>query len=327
MHKVAVVGRLYEDGHRLLQERSDLLEVTQTLDLSPASIAAAVSGADAIILRATPMPNEALSRAPTLKIVSRFGVGTDNLDLNYLSARGIPVAIGLGANDTSVAEHTLMMMLALAKDALAADASVRTGNWNWKAALPACDLRDKTVLIMGFGRIGQRVAKLCTAFDMKVLAYDPFVTESPAPDTTLVDDFRAALPHADFVCLHLPATPQSRGMIGAAELAAMKPSAFLVNCARGGIVDEDALAAALAQKILAGAACDVFATEPPDPSHPLFLQEHTLFSPHIAGLTQECSVRMGLYAAQHVIDFFEGRLDPRVVVNRDAIGFPNRCGT
>ena len=319
MYKVTVVGRLYEDGHRLLQERSDLLEVSQVLDLSPASIADGVAGADAIILRTVAMPNETLARAPELKIVSRFGVGTDNLDLAYLSARKIPVAIGLGANDTSVAEHTLMMMLALAKDAVAGDASIRSGNWNWRVGLPAHDLRDKTVLIMGFGRIGQRVGKLCAAFDMKVLAFDPFMSESPVADVTMVDDFRTTLPVADFVCLHMPATPQSRNMIGEAELAAMKPSAFLINCARGGIVDENALAHALENKTLAGAACDVFAVEPPDPAHPLFRQERTLFSPHIAGLTEECSARMGLYAAQHVIDFFEGKLDPRVVVNREVL--------
>ena len=319
MFKVAVVGPIHEEGMKLFHERPDI-EATVARDLSPEGIAAAVTGADAISIRTQLLPKEVLALAPGLRIVSRHGVGYDNVDVAYLSSRKIPMAIAADANYTAVGEHTLMMMLALAKDAETGDAATRNGDFAWRNKGTLTELLDKRVLILGFGRIGQRVAVLCRAFGMRVFAYDPFVAQSPVPDVEMVSDWRSMLPSIDYLSLHMPSMPETVGMIGAAELAAMKDTAFVVNCARGGLIDEDALARALSEGVIRGAGLDVFADEPNDPAHPLFKQKRCVFSPHNAALTAECAVRMATQCAQNILDCLDGKLQARVVVNRKEIG-------
>ena len=181
-------------------------------------------------------------------------------------------------------------------------------------------MAGKSALIMGFGRIGQRVGALCRALGLRVAAFDPYMERSPVEGVELVKDFRAILPETDFLCLHLPSTPETRDLIGAGELALLKRGAFVINCARGGIVDEDVLCDALESGHLGGAGLDVFAKEPPDTAHRLFRQEKVLLSPHNAALTEECAIRMATQAVQNVLDCLDGKLQTRVVMNRREIG-------
>ena len=242
------------------------------------------------------------------------------MDVAYLSSRKIPMAIAIDSNVGSVAEHTLMMLLALAKDAMAGDRATRSGDFAWRDRRTASDVAGKSALIMGFGRIGQRVGALCRALGLRVAAFDPYMERSPVEGVEMVKDFRAILPEIDFLCLHLPSTPETRDLIGAGELALLKRGAFVLNCARGGIVDEDVLCDALESGHLGGAGLDVFAKEPPDTAHRLFRQEKVLLSPHNAALTEECAIRMATQAVQNVLDCLDGKLQPRVVMNRREIG-------
>lgn len=320
MFKVVCVGAFHRKGIELLESRPDQVTYEVLTDLSPENVARGVAGADAVVVRTTPLPRETLERADRLRIVSRHGVGTDNVDVAYLSSRKIPMAIAIDSNVGSVAEHTLMMLLALAKDAMAGDRATRSGDFAWRDRRTASDVAGKSALIMGFGRIGQRVGALCRALGLRVAAFDPYMERSPVEGVELVKDFRAILPETDFLCLHLPSTPETRDLIGAGELALLKRGAFVINCARGGIVDEDVLCDALESGHLGGAGLDVFAKEPPDTAHRLFRQEKVLLSPHNAALTEECAIRMATQAVQNVLDCLDGKLQTRVVMNRREIG-------
>jgi D-3-phosphoglycerate dehydrogenase len=218
-------------------------------------------------------------------------------------------------------EHTLAMMLALAKRLGDYDRAVRAGDYQVKFKLDAIDIAGRTVLILGLGRIGSRVAKACGALGMKCLGVDPALSEDRigALGCEPVRDFRAALPRADFVTIHCPLQADTRNLIGAKELALMKPSAFLINCARGGIVDEAALLAALNGGKLKGAGLDVQVREPPPPDDPLLQCERLILSPHSAATTQEGIVRMAVATAQNICDFFDGKLDPANVFNPEAL--------
>ena len=232
MFKVVCVGAFHRKGIKLLESRPDLVTYEVLTDLSPENVARGVAGADAVVVRTTPLPRETLERADRLRIVSRHGVGTDNVDVAYLSSRKIPMAIAIDSNVGSVAEHTLMMLLALAKDAMAGDRATRSGDFAWRDRRTASDVAGKSALIMGFGRIGQRVGALCRALGLRVAAFDPYMERSPVEGVEMVKDFRAILPETDFLCLHLPSTPETRDLIGAGELALLKRGAFVLNCAR-----------------------------------------------------------------------------------------------
>ncbi|MDR0467138.1 MAG: 3-phosphoglycerate dehydrogenase, partial [Deltaproteobacteria bacterium] len=194
MLKIVVVGPIHEEGMKLLHARSDFA-VDVLSDLSPEGIAKGVAGAHGISIRTQKLTKEMLAQAPDLRVVSRHGVGFDNVDVAYLSSRKIPMALAVASNFTAVGEHTLMMMLCIAKDAFACDEAVRRGDFDFRHKGTMSDLFEKQVLIMGLGRIGRRVADLCLAFGMRVCAYDPFVPQSAAPTgVEMVADFRAALP-------------------------------------------------------------------------------------------------------------------------------------
>lgn len=318
MYKVVVVSSFHERGLALLRREDIDLRVVD--DFSHASLSNALKDADAVTVRTVPLTPVLLDLAPHLRIVSRFGVGTDTLPVDYLSRRGIPVAIAVDSNVTTVAEHTLMMMLALAKRAFEGDRAVREGRFAWRNSHPTSDLRDKTLLLVGCGRIGRRVAHLCTAFDMRIEVYDPYLSSERAEGLTLVPDLHEALGRADVVSLHTPYTPETRHLMGGAAFAALKPGAILVNCSRGETVDEAALAEALREGRLAGAGLDVFEGEIPSPASPLLRLPNVLLSPHNAALSTEGSVRMATQAAQNVLDCLNGVLRPEVVFNRAQIG-------
>jgi len=315
MPHVLVAGRIHAAGIALLNKApGTTFEVVD--DVSLESYAPRVPAADAIVIRTQPLPADVIARAAKLKIVSRHGVGYDAVDVAALSARGIPLTIAGDVNSRSVAEHTMMLILALAKRTIAHDACTRRGPWDSRNRFEAWELADRTLLLLGFGRIGRRVARMAAGFDMRVAAFDPYL----APDeirrhgATPVGDLRAALREADVVSIHLPRSDE-RPLLDEHMLALLKPSAVVINTARGGIVDEHALAMALAAGRIRGAGLDVFDSEPPAPDHPLLASDRVVLSPHASGLTEQSAERMAISAVANVLNFFEGRLDATLVVN------------
>lgn len=318
MPHILVAGRIHEAGLALLRAAPGItLDVVD--EVSFESYVPLVDRAEAILLRTQPLPAAVIDKATRLRIVSRHGVGFDAVDVAALDRRGIPLTVVGDVNSVSVAEHTMMLMLGLAKQVLAHDRAVRGTDWECRNQFAAVELSGKTVLLFGFGRIGRRVARLAQGFGMRVFAHDPGVGPEVmrAEGVEPVADLDAALSLADVVSLHAPLS--AKALIGAAELAKLKPTALLINTARGGLVDEAALTEALAQGRLAGAGLDVFASEPPPPDHPLRKSDRVLLSPHTAGLTQEAAIRMSRSAAQNILDYFAGTLDPALVVNAAAI--------
>jgi D-3-phosphoglycerate dehydrogenase len=319
MPHILVAGRLHPAGIARLKSAPGFT-FTAVDEVSVESYAPLVGTADAVLLRTQPMTAEIVAAAPRLRIVSRHGVGYDAVNVDALSARGIALTIVGDVNSRAVAEHTLMLMLSAARRTVAHDRASRTGQWNIRNRFETVELDGKTLLLLGFGRIGRRVAQLAHAFGMVVSAHDPFVSSDviAAAGVRPAPGMREALASADVVSLHMPPSP-SGPLIGEGELAVMKPSAILINAARGGLVDETALDAALKEGRLFAAGLDVLAEEPPLPGHPLLANERVTISPHSAGLTEECAARMAVASVQNIINYFDGTLDQRLVVNAGAL--------
>ena len=316
--KVLVVQRIAEQALELLTSRGDI-DVEVLTDTSPAAIAARVADADAITIRDAPLPAAALAEARSLRIVSRHGVGYDNVPLAFCSERGIPVTVIGDVNTVSVAEHTFFLMLAVAKNGTLFDRAVRAGDFGIRGRKTGVELRGKTLLLVGYGRIGHEFAGRARAFGMTIAAFDPFVARERFPDIQFFDALPEALAHADVVSLHVPLTETTRGLIDAAALSSMRPRSILLNAARGGIIDEAALVEALESGRLHGAGLDVFAREPLPADDPLLAREDVVFSPHCAALTAECLVEMGMATVRNVLAAFDGTLDPRLIVNGRAL--------
>ena len=291
-------------------------------DPTPELLRERLTAADGLLIRTAPVPEDALSDAKRLRIVSRHGVGYDNVPLAPLNAAGIPLAVVGDVNSGAVAEHALWLMLMLAKKGRAQDAAVREGKWESRDRLNAIELEGKILLLMGFGKIAAGVARRARAFGMQVFAYDPYLEPRVMEDHDVksVSDWRAFLHDADFISLHLPRTEQTEGLIGVTELTAMKDKAFLINTARGGLIDEAALAEALEEGRIGGAGLDTFDKEPLPFESALIHSDRIVLSPHSAALTQECMRRMGIAAVKNLLDGLEGRLDSALVVNSEAIG-------
>lgn len=321
MAHILVAGRLHQAG---LDELDAAEGITYKLidEISLASYAPHVGDAEAILLRTQPMTAEVVAASPKLRIVSRHGVGYDAVDVAALNARRIPLAVVGDVNSRAVAEHTLMLMLAAARRAVAHDRAVRDGQWNVRNTFETVELDGKHLLIVGLGRIGRRVAELAKAFGMTVAAFDPFVSAEAMQALGIAHcgHLEAGLSAADYATLHMPGTGQGP-LIGARELAATKRGAILVNAARGGLIDEQALDLSLRSGHLRGAALDVFSEEPPAAGHALFSNPRVTLSPHSAGLTAECAARMAVASVRNILDLLAGRLDPALVVNAEAIGF------
>lgn len=316
--KVLVIQRIAQPALDLLSERDDVSFEVLT-DTSAAAIAARVGDVHAITIRDAPLPAEALAGARNLKIVSRHGVGYDNVPVSACSERGIPVTIIGDVNAIAVAEHTMFLMLAVAKNGSRFDRAVRAGDFGIRTRLTTAELRGKTLLLVGYGRIGQEFASRARPFGLTVTAFDPFVDRSRFPDVVFFDTLVAALAQADVVSLHVPLGERTRNLIDAAALAHMKTGSILLNAARGGIIDETALIAALDAGHLRGAGLDVYAREPLPADDPLLAREDIVFSPHCAALTAECLVEMGKATVRNVLAAFDGTLDPALVVNRSSL--------
>ena len=324
--KLLFIHRIHECGRALAARREDI-EIEVYEGRNPAEIKRRIADADAIVVRTAVVDRTTIDAARRLAIISRHGVGYDAVDIAAAARRSIPVTITPLANSVSVAEHTMFLLLALAKNARENDTEVRQGRFeSARVSMKPLDIAGRNLLIIGFGRIGSRVAPRALAFGMHVHAYDPYVDPSvmKAAGCTVVDDLHEALPRMDVATVHTPLNDETRGIIGARELALMKPDAFVVNTARGGVVAEDALVAALEAQRIGGAGMDVFESEPapPRPDHPLLAFDNVIVSPHCAGVTAESSRRIAEYAVRNVLDFFDGRLDPDIVVNRHLMPEP-----
>ena len=319
MPHVLVAGKIHPSGVALLRGAPgvtfDLVE-----EVSEPSYAPLIDRADAVVLRTQPMTAATVARAGRLQLVSRHGVGYDAVDVAALDARGIALSVVGDVNTVAVAEHAMMMMLAAVKKVLRADRAVRDpSQWGWRNRLEAGELAGKTLLVLGYGRIGRNLAGLASAFGMKVVAHDPWLERQGWPEGAVrpVPGLAQALTMADVISVHMPKA--DRPALGAAELALVKPGAVIVNTARGGIVDEAALADALRDGRVAAAGLDVFDDEPPAADNPLLAFDQVLLSPHIGGLTTEGAERLAVHSVQNVLDFFAGRLDPALVVNAAAL--------
>ncbi|MBR0644478.1 hydroxyacid dehydrogenase [Plastoroseomonas hellenica] len=315
MPNILVLNAIHPDGIARLEAEPGYA-VTRPVPFTPEVLSAHLRQAEGIITRGTRIDRDLLRQAPRLRFVCRHGVGYDNVDVPALTERGITLAITPEANAASVAEHALMLMLALSRRIVGFNADVRRGDWVVPAQSRTSDLAGCAVLLLGFGRIGSRVARFCSGFGMRVLVHDPYVPDNtvsglgfePAPDLA------SALGIADIVSLHCPSDATTRGMVDAGFLAAMKPGALLVNTARGTLVDEAALEAALRAGHLAGAGLDVVHTEPMTSAIPLLALDSVIVTPHVAASTRQGLHRMALAAAQNTIDFFAGRLNPGAIV-------------
>jgi D-3-phosphoglycerate dehydrogenase len=283
-------------------------------------LAASLAAADALIVRsATQVTEQILEAAPKLRVVGRAGVGVDNIDLDAATRRGVLVMNTPGGNAVSVAEHTLALLMAVARRIPQHSAAIHAGRWE-KSGAQGVELRGKTLGLVGLGRVGNEVARRARAMEMLVLAYDPYVSESAARDAGVeLSGLTELLARSDFVSLHAALSPSTEKLINAEALAKFKPGAVLVNAARGELVDEVALADALRSGKLSGAGLDVFAEEPPKNS-PLLGLPNAVFTPHIAGSTREAQEEVGTLIAQQVYDFLtDGAL-------RNAVNLPALSG-
>lgn len=321
VRKVLLVGPMPAAATDIFEAREDIAYEVIT-DVSEENLLDKVKGVHGMTVRTAQITPKVIEAAESLEIVSRYGVGYDNIDVPALNRRGIPLAVVGTANSDPVAEAAMFMMFELAKQGRRHDQAVRQGNWDYRLDLNAIELWRKKLLIVGFGRIGTRLARRCLALEMEIFVADPYVSPEViiAAGCRPVADFRETLPEMDYVSLHLPLSPESENMFGPAEFEAMKPNAILINCARGGIVDETALHAALSGGQIRGAGLDVFVSEPPRKDDPLFQLDNVVFSPHIAGVTREAAHRMAVTCAQNVLDRLDGKLDRAMVVNADVLG-------
>jgi D-3-phosphoglycerate dehydrogenase len=304
MPRVLVADKLEAPGLELLRQAGIDLDIP-TSRLEGEALRSAIRAADGVIVRSqTRLTAAELENPGKLRVIVRAGVGVDTIDVAAATRRGILVMNTPGGNTVSTAEQTLALLLSMARHTPAADASLRGGKWE-KNRFIGTQLAGKTLGVIGLGRIGREVARRAAGLDMKVVGYDPFLPSAGATQMGIetVGDLRALLPQCDFLTVHTPLTDETRDLIGAAQLALMKKGARVINCARGGIINETALAEALTSGHLAGAALDVFVQEPPPADHPLLKLPNVVVTPHLGASTVEAQVSVAREAAQLISDY------------------------
>lgn len=322
---ILISGSIHQAGYDLLESAD--VTVERVCEPAISDFLNAIANADAVLLRSQRITNAELLLTSRLRVVSRHGVGYDKLDLGALSARGIALTTIGDANSQSVAEHTMMLMLTVARHAIKQDALVRDSRWWSRDGFVMRDLSGKTLLIVGYGRIGSRVARLAQAFQMRVMAYDPDVNNKimTAAGVIPIDDLEAKLGTADFITLHCPAQADSKPVMNASRLAALRPGAMLINTSRGSVVDQEVMAAMLIDGRLAGAGIDVFEIEPPGAQDMLFLAPRLICSPHAASLTEDCMRATAIAAVSNILNYFDGTIDPTNVVNAEILEKNNQA--
>lgn len=312
---VVIVNPINEAGIARLRESCDTRQVDGAR-MNQQDLEEALCDADGVIVRAARITADLMDRCPRLKVVAKHGAGLDNIDVAAATQRGIIVTNTGGTNAPAVAEAAVTLMLATLRRVPYVHNIVLEGRFNERWSLLFGDLWERTVGLVGFGNIGRTAARMCGGFNTRILAYDPFVPEAAMRDAGVepAPDLHAMLSQADIVSVHTPLTPETRHLIGARELAAMKRSAILVNTSRGEIVDENALADALRNGTIAGAGIDVFEQEPPAPDNPLFQCPNIVLSPHVGGATEASRRRAALEAADAVLSTFAS-IQPKYVAN------------
>lgn len=302
---VLVADKLADEG---LQRLRRVARVEVRLKLTEDELVEAIPPFDALLVRSeTKVTARVVEAARSLKVIGRAGVGVDNIDVEAASTHGILVVNAPTGNTVAAAEHTLALMLALARNVARGDASLRAGRWD-RAQLVGSELRGKTLLVVGLGKIGAEVARMAAGLQMRVLGFDPLVPPARAAQMGVEPvSLEQGLPRADVLTVHTPLNDATRGMIGKSQLEAMPKGARVLNVGRGGVVEESALAGAVASGHLAGAAVDVFTKEPPPPDHPLLQDPRILVTPHLGASTVEAQLSVATDVAEQVVDVLQGR--------------------
>ncbi|HXH09615.1 MAG TPA: hydroxyacid dehydrogenase [Alphaproteobacteria bacterium] len=306
-----------KSGEAILEREVDLVRISNP---DRETLLRAVKGVHGIIARGTKVTAELLAQADVLEVVATPSAGYDHIDIDACSERGIPVVNNAGLNAVSVAEHTIGLMVGLAKAIPLTDHLLRREGW--KSRIPysweqiGFEIDGRTIGIVGVGNVGSRLAqRVRAAFNMTVLGYDPYVSREKMQEygATKVEHLDDMLPQVDFLSIHAPHTKETHHIIGAPQLAKMKRTAYLINCARGPLVDEQALVEALRTKAIAGAALDVFEPEPSADDNPLYQMANVIVTPHLAGVTAQATKRMAIGAAEQTLQVLRGERPPRLV--------------
>ena len=318
MFKIAVVDKIHSDGIKLL-EKNQKFQHEVIEDLSKKNLISKLPAFDGITLRRGKIDAEILEKCKNLKVISRHGVGYDNVDIKFLKKNNITLLVTATTASVSPAEHIMFMILNISKGKNFYDQAVRNGKFESIMHMKNnnnFELANKKILIVGFGRIGRKLIKRCLGFEMKVYAYDPFVNKRIIESFggIKVEDLNKSLKKIDILSLSVPLTEKTHNMINLEKMKIMKKSAVIINISRGGVVNERDLNEALNNKIIYGAGLDVFEKEPPTNANPLLTNENVLLSPHAATFTEECLSKMSIETVQNIINFFENKLDKSMIV-------------
>ena len=314
--KILIIQPIHADGIKLLEENSDYeFEIVENTEKE--FLKSKIKDCDGISIRTAKLSSEVIEGSTKLKIISRHGVGYDNIDLESTKKNNITIAITATANAVAVAEHVMFMLLNISKKGNMYDETVKSGKFNDRNKLPkTLELWNKNMLIAGFGRIGQALIKRCHGFEMKVFVYDPFVSKEiiEKHGGIKVDSLEEASKNMDAISLHVPLNEKTKNIINYDLLKNMKKNCIVINAARGGVINEIDLDKALNENLILGAGLDVFEIEPPDSDNPLLKNNKVFLSPHTAAFTEECMTRMGKETIQNIIDFFNEKLEKSKIV-------------
>ena len=316
MFKIGIIEQIDKNGIKLLENHPNFnFEIIE--NVSKENLIKVLPKYDGVTLRVVNLDEEILKNCKKLKVISRHGVGIDNVDLKYIKNKKISLLITATANAVAVAEHVMYMILSLTKGITSYDQIVRSGDFKKKVNdVKTYELLDKKILIAGFGRIGKSLIKRCLGFEMKVSVYDPYVTKEiiESYGGNKIDNLENDIKSVDFVSFHMPLNIKTKNLINLKILKTMKKEAILINTSRGGIINEKDLNEALNKKIIFAAGLDVFEKEPPDKNNPLLKNPRVLLSPHSATFTNECKSRMSVETVQNLIDFFENKTKDSMIV-------------
>ena len=316
MKKIAIIENIHKDGLDIIDKDPDY-EYELISDVSEENLIKKLPDYDACTLRVSKLNENILKHCHKLKVISRHGVGYDNVDLEYIKKKNINLLITATANAVAVAEHVIYFMLSISKSINQYDNEVRLGNFKKNAStIETLELFKKEILIVGFGRIGKSLIKRCLGFEMKANVYDPFVSEDTIAQFggNKINNLNGGLQSCDYLSLHIPLTEKTKNMIDKSKLNSMKKSSIIINTSRGGIINEIDLNNALNKKVIFGAGLDVFEKEPIDKDNPLLKNNKVILSPHSATFTNECKSRMSIETTKNIIDFFNNKLDKSMIV-------------
>ena len=316
MRKILIIKKIHDSGIQLLNRRKDYsYEVIENLETD--CLKNKLKDCDAISLRTSKFTKELIESSPKLKVISRHGVGYDNVDLIAAKNKNIVLSITSNSLAATVAEHVFFMMLSVSRGIDIYDKNVKRGDFSERKNLPLSkELWNKNILIVGFGRIGKNLIKKCIGFDMNVFVYDPFVDKKiiSALGGKKIDNFYEIIKEMDYLSIHAPLTEKSKNLINIKVLSTMKKTSIIINTSRGGIVNELDLNEALNKGMIFGAGLDVFEKEPPESNNPLLKNKKVLLSPHTSTFTEECAERMSKETIQNIIDFFENKLQKNKII-------------